>query len=257
MTRAFLERCALLPVLVLAVGAAGCENTVTMPEPDRFTQAYDVYSGPLEPGGRNFYLVTLDAELPVSITLAGAIVDNPLRSVSPVLTVEIGSWDGADCIPVESTETVPRLSAALQRVMGIGTHCIAVSDKRGMAQTVGVVLRVVAPPVLATGDQPGSGSFSSTITPGGRATRSFNASTSGIAAVTLSSVSPSNAVTGIGIGLQDPKGGGCLLAQVTTARPGGSPQLTLPLEAGFYCAALFDVGNFTGNQTFTLSVTHP
>jgi hypothetical protein len=201
------------------------------------------------------YLITVDTDKAAQVTLAGVLADNPLRSVSPLLTLEIGFWDGTECKAIETAETAPRFSAALQRFLFAGTYCVAVSDKRGLSEPVGVVVKVTAPPILAVSGTAGTESFSSTITPSGRATRSFNATTAGTASVTLSSLSPSNANAGIAIGVQDASN--CYLSRIVTGPPGGSPQLSVPVEAGFYCMAVFDVGNFTQNQTFTLSVTHP
>lgn len=255
--RAFPRLCTVLPLLAAVLASAGCENSATLPEPDPLTQSYLIFTGPLDPNGRNVYLLTLDAPVIVQVTLAGTVVENPFRSVSPVLQVEIGTFDGTECSVLESAETAPKFSAAVHRYMVGGTHCVAVSDKRGMAQQVGVVLRVDAPPVTGLLGTPGSASFTSTITPSGKATRTFDATTAGVATVTLSSLTPSNAEVGIGIGLHDPNGTGCHFAVTTTTRAGTTPQLSAPVSSGLYCFGLYDIGNFTGNQTFTLSATYP
>ena len=249
--------CAVLPILATVLAAAGCEgNSAALPEPDPVTQLLNVYTGPLDPNGRNNYLITLDGPANVEVTLAGALVDNPLRSVSPVLNVEIGTWDGSGCVVLEQAETEPRFSAVVRRYMLAGTHCVGVSDKRGMAQQVGVVLRVDSPPVLRVSGTPGTENFSSTITVQGRVSRSFDVSESGNASVSVASVSPSNAMVGVGIGVFDLNGAGCIISRTSTARP-GDPPFTVPVAPGFYCAALYDIGNFTSNQTFSLNVTHP
>lgn len=253
-----LRRIALIPLFVAAAAVAGCSNKVTLPQPDEMTQGYNVYTGPLDPLGRNLYLITLDSARAVQASLAGVVYDNPLRSLdTQVLTLELGYFDGTTCVALETAETAPRFSAAIQRYFEAGTYCVAVSDQRGMAQQVGVVLRVVAPPFSVVGGAPGTDTISTTITRNGRVTRSFEASTAGTVAITLSSVSPSNAVTGIAIGLQDPSTGNCVTARTVFAPPGSSPQLTVPVEAGFYCAAVYDIGNYTSNQTFSLSIAHP
>jgi hypothetical protein len=256
--RVFSRPCAVLALLATAIAGAGCDSNATLPEPDEISQVYTTFSGPLEPNGRNVYLVTLEAPVVMQATLAGALVDNPLRSVSPTLQIEIGTFDGTGCAVLESAETQPKFAPAVQRYMVGGTHCVAVSDTRGLAAPVGVVLRVDAPPILGLTGSAGTESFTSTITPRGRATRTFDANATGTATVTLSSLTPSsNAVMGLAVGLHDINGSGCNIAYTTTATAGPAAQLSVPVSPGLYCFAVYDIGNLTTNQTFTLSVSHP
>lgn len=250
-------RFALLPAVAAVVLSVGCENAVTLPTPPDQTQGYDVYFGPLDPGGRSVYLVTLDQATTTQVMLAGVVLDNPFRSVNQALTVSFGGFDGTQCTDLEAVETTPRFTAAIQRYLPAGTHCVTVADTGGrLTEPVGVILRVVAPTILQTSASPGTDVFASVITPGGRATRSVEASTPGTINVTLTSLS-SNVAAGLALGIPATDGSGCQLAKVVTATPGSSPQLSVPVDAGFYCMALYDIGNFTGVQNFSVTISHP
>ena len=110
-------RFALLPAVAAVVLSVGCENAVTLPTPPDQTQGYDVYFGPLDPGGRSVYLVTLDQATTTQVMLAGVVLDNPFRSVNQALTVSFGGFDGTQCTDLEAVETTPRFTAAIQRFL--------------------------------------------------------------------------------------------------------------------------------------------
>lgn len=248
---------AALSLVAAAVLAAGCENTVTLPTPPEITQGHNVYYGPLDPKGSATYLVTLEQTTTVQVMLAGVIGDNPLRSLELPLDVSLGSFDGVDCTPIETTRVTPRFTAVLQRQMDAGSHCVLVKDVVGLPQTVGIVVRVVAPAVTATGAAPGTSTFSSVITPGGRATRSVEASRAGTVSLTLTGLAPSTGDVGLAFGLPATDGSGCQFARIITTRPGATPQLTADVDAGFYCMGIFDVGNFATVQNFSLTIVNP
>lgn len=250
-------RFAFFPVLVALVLSGGCENKVTLPTPDPQTQGYDVFFGPLDPLGKNNYLITLDAAATVQVMLAGVVLDNPVRSISPVLRVHLGSWDGTECVDLLTADVQPRLTASLQRQMDAGTHCVSVSDPGALSESVGIVVRVVAPVILRTAASPGTETFASAMTVNGRATRSVEASTAGRITLALTGLSTPNTPVGLALGIPATDNSSCALARVVTTLPGASPQLTADVDPGFYCMAVFDVGNFRTTQNFSVTITHP
>jgi hypothetical protein len=47
------------------------------------------------------------------------------------------------------------------------------------------------------------------------------------------------------------------LTSSTSVLAGSTPQLTVTEQPGSYCVSVYDVGNLTGNATFTVTVAHP
>lgn len=252
-------RLAFLPLLAATFVSAACEGNTTVPSPI-VEQSLKVHTGPLDPQSTNTYLFTLGTASTVQVMLAGALVDGPLRSVSTTLRVALSTWDVAasTCSTIEAVSIVPRMTAALHRQLDPGTYCATVSDPGGMTQSVGIVLRIAAPALVLTGASPGTELFASAITNGGTATRTFQVSMTGTVNVTLRSLTGSSVPVGLGVGVVDTDNGTCKISQTVTALAGPSPQLSLPMDAGVFCAALYDIGNFEpGQRSFAMTIEHP
>jgi hypothetical protein len=100
--------------------------------------------------------------------------------------------------------------------------------------------------------------FSTQLGIGGTATRSFKVRTTGTVSVTLTSVGPPSTVAvGVGVGIPQASGSGCSLTRSVVATASADPQLTLTADGGTYCVRVYDVGNLTGDVTFSISVLHP
>lgn len=246
----------LLAVMVLTQ-ACGSDEPVAPTPIEEPAQSIQVYSGPLDPGGTNTYLFTLQTQSTVQLMLVGAVVDSPLRSLSPVLRIRIATWDGTSCITRTEHDTAPRLTAALHAFLDPGTYCAVVTDPGTLTEAVGATLRIVAPALLRTGGQAGTRTFSSTITPAGTATRTFESTVPGRVNITLNSLSAGAVEMALGIGVPATDNSGCKLSRVVRATAGGSAQLSVDTDAGDYCATLIDVGNLTAISSFTLTIQHP
>ena len=255
-TTSFTSRFGVLPLIAAMLAASACSET-TAPTSSPIPQSLEVYSGPLEPGGTNTYLFTLTQTVTVQLMLAGVVLENPVRSISPVLRLQFATWNGTECVPGLSVDTQPRLTAALHAYLGPGTHCARVIDPGNLTEPSGVTLRIVAPALLDTGGVPGTVTFASGITPAGTATRTFEASTAGQVVVTLTELSAGPVQAGLGLGIYATDGSGCKLAQIVRVVPGEAPHITTQVDAGDYCVSLWDVGNFTKNETFSIRIQHP
>lgn len=254
-----LSRFALLLPLIAALVSSACDADTTVPTPV-VDQVIETHTGPLDPRGTNTYLFTLGQAATAQVMLAGALVDNPLRSVPALLRVTMGVWNAADsvCVPIATNDVEPRLTAALHRQLDPGTYCASVTDNGSLDQPVGIVVRIVAPALMLTGAEPGTDSFSSSITNGGTSTRTFHVSRNGTVNVTLTSLSLANTQAGLGIGVLDVANGSCKIARTVIATAGTSPQISTQVDAGVYCVAVYDAGNFTaGQHSFSLTVQHP
>jgi hypothetical protein len=256
-TTSFTSRFGVLLLLAATLFVAACDSDDTAPSPIPIQQSLDVYSGPLDPGGTSTYLFTLGETSTVQLMLAGAVLDNPLRSIAPTLRLEFSRWDGTACVPQLSTDTAPRLTAALHGYFSPGTYCAAVIDPGNLTEPAGVTMRIVAPALLDTGGDPGTVTFASSITPAGTATRSFEASTPGTVSITLTDLSAGAVEAGLALGIWPGDGSGCKFAQVVRVVPSDTPHITTQVDPGDYCVMLYDVGNFTKNETFSVRIQHP
>jgi hypothetical protein len=250
------SRFAVLAIVAILVVTSACSADPTAPTPNPISQALEVYSGPLDPGGTSTYLFTLNQKTTLQVMLAGVLVDGPLRSISPVLRLQIGAWDGSACVPRHEIDTAPRLTAALHAWLEPGTYCASLTDPGSLTEPVGATMRIVAPALVRTNGSGGTVTFTNTITPGGSASRSFEVSVAGTVTLTLNSFS-TGAEAAIGIGVLSTDGRGCRLARIVRALPGGSPQISTQVDPGDFCATVFDVGNLTQNATFLMTIVHP
>lgn len=63
--------------------------------------------------------------------------------------------------------------------------------------------------------------------------------------------------TPIGIGVGIPQGTGCPRTSSVVTPPGLAAQLTVTLNPGTYCAAVYDVGNLSSAANFAMRITYP
>ena len=102
--------------------------------------------------------------------------------------------------------------------------------------------------------------FAGTLQVAGNSFYSFYVSQAGPVGLTLAAVqTPGGAAlaTPLGIGLGIPSGTGCARSTSQTAPPGLAAQLSVTLNPGTYCAAVFDTGNLTAAVNFAMRIRHP
>ena len=100
--------------------------------------------------------------------------------------------------------------------------------------------------------------FNGQFIPGGTAARAFTAASSGTVSITLTQVGPpADAVVGLGVGIPQPSGTGCLLTQVVQTGASSSPQLTVSVDAGTYCVRLHDTGTLAAPVSFSVTIVRP
>ena len=63
--------------------------------------------------------------------------------------------------------------------------------------------------------------------------------------------------TPLGIGVGIPSGTTCARSSSQTVPPGLAAQLTVTLNPGTYCAAVFDTGNLSSAVDFAMRIRHP
>jgi hypothetical protein len=254
-----LTRAAALGLMTMvAAMSTACAADPTAPTPSPLPQSLEVYTGVLSPGGSVSRFVSLNSQTSMQVMFAGAVTGSPKRSVSPTLRLELQAWDGSQCVEKYVNDTAPRMTAALHAYLDQGSYCVALSDPLGsLTEPVEFVLRVAAPALIRTGLDGGTAEFTSTVIPGGTTDRTFLASQQGQVALTLTGLSAGDTEVGLGLGVMANDGGGCRLTQIVYTRPGTSPQLTTRVDAGSYCAMVFDTGNLVRPETFTMTIVYP
>ena len=99
--------------------------------------------------------------------------------------------------------------------------------------------------------------FNGTLVPGGSVIFPFTATATGAVAATLTTLSPQSTIT-VGFGIGQPSSGACLLltgGYSETEKVGVS--LTDTVANGSYCVEVYDIGNVSTSNAFTITVTHP
>ncbi len=250
-----------LPVLlVAALAVVACRKSSTPTAPTPLTPTLNVFEAPLDRGSFSTFLFSLsDRGTIVQAGLEGVTSRDGLRSLDPSLTLTLGTIIASDCDSVQSTDRVPTLQQQMSIYMDYGLHCVKVSDPGTLTEAANVVVRVIYPPL---GPIPGTASpetFTSSVSTMGRSSRSFTAGAPGTATVTLTSLgAPAPATAGLAIGVQGTEDNLCHVSQIVDTGPGGSPQISAPVDAGIYCVSVFDIGQFTEPLTdFSVTITHP
>ena len=99
--------------------------------------------------------------------------------------------------------------------------------------------------------------FTGTLAQGSSVVNTFTvvAATGGTVTFTLVALTPQSTIT-VGLGLGTPGTSGCALASTSENVKVGTV-LSTTLSAGTYCVALYDLGNLTAANNYTLTVLHP
>ena len=102
--------------------------------------------------------------------------------------------------------------------------------------------------------------FTGTLGVGGSAFYSFEVTSYGTVNVTLHNVGgvtgvPESVWVGIGIGVPD--GTDCVTSTSGNTQAGGGPHVSSVLEAGTYCARIYDIGNLAAPTPFSALIVHP
>jgi hypothetical protein len=99
--------------------------------------------------------------------------------------------------------------------------------------------------------------FSSIVQPKGATSRSFTTSASGAITLSLTALGHDTAAVGLALGLADATSGQCSPTYAVVTTQYSARQLSATADAGRYCFVVYDVGELTGQTTFTVTVVHP
>lgn len=111
-------------------------------------------------------------------------------------------------------------------------------------------------PSTTTTTSPVTDTFASLLARGGATTRTFVVSSAGTVKVTLSTLGNGAATAGVSLGLPATSAP-CSPSVTVITGPGSTPQIQAPVEAGTYCAQIFDTGTLKEDTAFSLTIEHP
>jgi hypothetical protein len=95
------------------------------------------------------------------------------------------------------------------------------------------------------------------MAPKGTAARTFLANQAGTVTVLLADAQPT-VTLGLGVGIRGSTGADCRFTQTVNTAPGTTPQLSVSVDPGVYCAGTYDIGTVgQPGVTVTVTVTHP
>jgi hypothetical protein len=112
-------------------------------------------------------------------------------------------------------------------------------------------------PTSPSTTDPVTETFSSIVQPKGSTSRSFTTTASGTITVTLTSLGQDTAAIRLALGLADAASGDCAPTYSVITTQYSGRQLSQTADAGQYCILVTDIGELTGQTTFTVTVVHP
>jgi hypothetical protein len=241
--------------LVLALSAAGCgeSSTPTTPSADIPTTTTGFFGGTLSTMGSVPNTFVVSTAGPVEVTLL--TLTTPAGNVQNLpIALAVGTLTDTVCTPTTTVNVTAALKAQLRTNLAAGTFCVNVADIGNVTDDLSFTLRVVSLPLIATPTST-TETFSSNLTPGGSASRTFTVTTSGTVTATLQSFGASVDV-GFAIGVANVTTSLCTATTVVTGQSGTS--ISLPADPSTYCVKIFDPGKLAAATTsFTISIVHP
>jgi hypothetical protein len=246
----------MLAVLAVALaGAAACgdDAQVTAPSPSGTTETF---SGTLAVQGSSFYSFSVSTSGTVSISLASLTANGVSQASTSVVRLGLGVPVGTGCSINTSADTTTGLTAQLTSAVNPDVYCVNISDIGNLTVPLNFTIRI-GQNISSGSSTPSTETFASFLAVRGSSTRKFTIAQSGTISLTLTSVTPSTTV-GIGIGIPDASTPACSLTNSLNTTAGSTPQIALPVDAGTYCATVYDSGSVADpGVSFSMTIAHP
>jgi len=246
--------------LVLAVSVcAACGATSPTSASTSAASSTNLFETTLVPGSSAVQSYSASAATTVEVTLASAFVDAS-QPLHPSLALAAGVPSGTGCTastpPVRAT---PGLTAQLTAPVSSGNFCVSVSDPDGALPAAAIVdVRVVVGSPTSQATSAGAEIWTNKFVATGSASHSFSAYQSGTVAISLDSLSVTDGMVGVGLGIPASGGSGCALSQaIVSGAEAGATIISAQVDPGVYCAKVFYAGSTTGDVTFSLTINHP
>jgi hypothetical protein len=255
-----MTRASIALLCLLAAVSAGCgDDSPTAPTPETPVVVTELFSGTLSAGGNGFYSFSVPTTSSVGITLVSLTPSASGPALTTPMTIGLGQPEGTGCKLTTSLTVTPGLAPQISRPLDPNIYCASIADAGGLSATTNFVVRIMKVPSgfsFPTGS-PKTEKFETNLPVGGAVTRTFTATQAGNVTFTLQNTTPGGAAVGLGIGFWRGDGVTCSLTRSLTVTPGSSPQISIDVDPGTYCAKLFDVATLTEPVFFTLEIVFP
>ncbi len=217
------------------------------------------FTGSLDPGGTAVYPVSIGSGSTISLALV-SLADGAGTPLSSTITVGFGTLstsDSSKCTTTSSKATGASLLNALSSSPASGSYCVAASDSGSLAGTATFAIRITN--VVGTQTTTPSATvdtFGSFLQAGTAVTHTDLVGTANSTLTAdLTATGSSAVVLRLSLGAWD--GATCHIVKSVNTAPGGSPQVSVQVDPGYYCVQVADIGNVTADHiTFSVSVGH-
>lgn len=244
-------------VVALLLGIVACDREIpTDPTSPLPTSATQILAGTVEPGATKSETLTIPGGQQMRITLT-TLNDAAGLPLGATVSLKLGvpNTDGTQCSSLQTVTASARLTAHLKAIVSAGQYCLEISDTASLPTTAAYTIRIIF-------GQPGGPDpaetlvFESTVVPAGSTSRNFEAHADGGVLLVMDAIAPgSQAPLGMAIGHTRSTGSGCEISSFIVANPGSAH--VVPVDAGGYCAKVFDLGNLTAATSFTMRIRRP
>ena len=248
-----------LALLVAALAGAACGNgsqDVTAPSTSTSSGSTQTFSGNLALQGSSFYSFTVTTTETVSISLASLTANSVGPASTSVVRLGLGVPSGTGCSVNNSVDTAAGLTAQLTTSVNPDVYCVNISDIGNLTDPMNFTIRIGENLASSSSNTTAAtATFASFLAIGGWSAQTFSVSQGGTISITLTSVTPS-AIVGLGIGIPGSASSTCSLSRSLNATAGS--QLTVAVDAGTYCAQVYDAGSLNGpGVAFSMTIGHP
>src|SRR5262245_559802 len=209
-------------LLVACLGGAGCGDEPTPTEPEPIVVAFsEFYTDVIPASATKFYSFGLVQDGTVQVTLASltAATGGAIVNASPTLGFGIPS--GTGCGVTTTVNMAPALTAQITQTLKAGIYCVRITGDGGISADTNFAIRITQG-TLTNKSTASPVTFASNLGPKGASVQTFTVAggTTGIATVTLDTVSPSTTI-GVGLGLWRPDTAVCNMTQAINTNAGG------------------------------------
>jgi hypothetical protein len=253
-----------LALLVVALASAACGNNsqsatapaTTTPSPGS-SGTFETFAGVLGIQGSSLYSFTVTTAGTVSIALTSLTPNATGPASTSTVRVGLGVPIGTGCSVNSSVDTAAGLTTQLTASVTPDTYCVNISDIGNLTAPMNFQIRIGHDVTSSPSTTTTTETFASFLSIGGASARTLSITQSGTISVTLTSVTPSTTV-GLGIGIAGQGTPPCNISRSVDATAASSPQLTVDVDPGTYCAEVFDSGNLSNpGVAFSMTIVHP
>jgi hypothetical protein len=246
----------LVLLALLVAPACGDDATPTEPTGSAASPVQEIFTATLSPRGSTFYSFAASYAGAARVTLIG-LTDTAGAVVTPALTLGFGVPKGTGCGTTSTVVVTPGLASHITTPIDASIYCVSLTDSGNLTGDVTFYLRIAYPVASIPSGAVGPETWASTLTPAGTATRTFVATTPGVASVRIDSLGGSTALVDLAMGIPGTDGRGCFFTRAVRTRAGSGVEISVQVDPGLYCVRVADTGQLAANAAFSIVIGHP